>query len=231
MPLLLWYCCCCRVIPTRLIFFGVLLPRACASHRRCRHVWSWQIKLKKVLPEDPRLAFAFEVCMWQSNPNHTRNSQSTILIYHSGVVEVSIVRPRKTVASLCELTRAPLRYLTYGCARASECIYSIVIDAAGRSVALMHQSHHRWMSRGHTRQMWLIDSRLRLLRLASLLVAIPRLYIYTTTSVEDETLFSTLASTKRSHTSYYFYILYILFYFRYCSCRLPHRPTSSTTTG
>ncbi|CAM9399100.1 unnamed protein product, partial [Hapterophycus canaliculatus] len=29
----------------------------------CRHIWSWQIKLKKVLPNDPRLAFAFEIAL------------------------------------------------------------------------------------------------------------------------------------------------------------------------
>ena len=43
-------------------FFRVFLP-CFASPVRCRHIWSWQIKLKKVLPDDPRLAYAFEVSL------------------------------------------------------------------------------------------------------------------------------------------------------------------------
>lgn len=33
-----------------------------AFSSRCRHLWTWQIKLKTVLPQDHRLACAFEVC-------------------------------------------------------------------------------------------------------------------------------------------------------------------------
>ena len=39
--------------------------------RRCRHIWTWQVKLSKVIPGDPRLACAFEVkkCRFDTIPS------------------------------------------------------------------------------------------------------------------------------------------------------------------
>ena len=62
--------------------------------------------------------------------------------------------------------------------------------------------------------MWLIDSRLRLLRLASLLVAIPRLYIYHNVRRGRNPLFHIGIDEEIPHFVLLLYIIYILlFYF------------------